>query len=279
VDHCPNLTDLTVDWQEELAWPPFKNYDQQWFAAMVNDSAWTVMRSRLKSLNVVLPSTHYEGAYSLTLPDFGRMLGVGEEGCPELTHLRLSGAGKHSPIPLLDILTACPNLCELELLNTAVHVPDNQEIVAKEAVNECVRVFHFVGEMHSLLVNDFLTKCVATYMPFLENLELQPEFAIGYPGMAAPQVKELAKMPRLEKLSLPLSIRDFECNMPLLIFLLRDFQCLRHLTLAWSRWTNSYDASNRQIVNMMSWLHQALQAENADVNLQLCYKLHPSFFA
>ena len=59
------------------------------------------------------------------------------------------------------------------------------------------------------------------------------------------------------------------------IFVLREFPSLRHLTLSWGMWCDSYDVSKTKIAFMMAWLLNALQAENASVSLQLCYKQHP----
>ena len=54
--------------------------------------------------------------------------------------------------------------------------------------------------------------------------------------------------------------------------MLREFPSLRHLTLSWGMWCDSYDVSKSKIAFMMAWLLNALQAENASVSLQLCYK-------
>ena len=58
------------------------------------------------------------------------------------------------------------------------------------------------------------------------------------------------------------------------IFVLRDFPSLRHLTLSWGMVCDSYDVSKSKVATMMAWLFNALQAENASVSLQLCYKQH-----
>ena len=56
--------------------------------------------------------------------------------------------------------------------------------------------------------------------------------------------------------------------------MLRDFPSLRHLTLSWGMVCDSYDVSKSKVATMMAWLFNALQAENASVSLQLCYKQH-----
>ena len=40
-----------------------------------------------------------------------------------LTRLRLSGAGRGGPLPLLDLLEKCPGLEELALDNSGVYIP------------------------------------------------------------------------------------------------------------------------------------------------------------
>jgi len=41
---------------------------------------------------------------------------------------------------------------------------------------------------------------------------------------------------------------------------------------------DSYDVSKSKVASMMAWLFNALQAENASVSLQLCYKQHKQEF-
>ncbi len=63
----------------------------------------------------------------------------------------------------------------MHLERTSVHVPDNYEVISRPNVNHNVRVFRFLGDMTSLLMNEFMTKGVSHYMPGLKELELQPE--------------------------------------------------------------------------------------------------------
>ncbi len=58
---------------------------------------------------------------------------------------------------------------------------------------------------------------------------------------------ELTRLQHLERLSLPLSVRECEMNMPEVIFVLRDMACLRFLVLSWGRWCNSYDISDGKV--------------------------------
>jgi hypothetical protein len=66
--------------------------------------------------------------------------------------------------------------------------------------------------------------------------------------------------------------------MPELIFILKDFNQLRLLTVSWSKWNEAYDLTTKKILSMSRWLHQALTAENANIHLELSYILHPGLF-
>ena len=98
---------------------------------------------------------------------------------------------------------------------------------------------------------------------------------MGYSGLTPDQVVELSRLSRLEKLSVPLSIRECIMNLPQMIFVLREFQSLRFLTLSWGLSHESYDISRSKITYMMDWLFNALGAENANIHLQLSYNQHP----
>ncbi len=73
------------------------------------------------------------------------------------------------------VLRDCPRLKELHMEKTCIHVPDNYEVIETGAVNRNLKIFRFLGDMTSLLMNSFMTRGVAYYMPSLVELELQPE--------------------------------------------------------------------------------------------------------
>ena len=104
---------------------------------------------------------------------------------------------------------------------------------------------------------------------------MQPQTVLGYAGLTPGQVRELSSLGRLERLAVPLSIRSCEMNLPELIYVLREFLSLRHLTLSWGLSHESYDINKNKISNMMLWLRNALKAENVNINLQLSYQHHP----
>ena len=51
--------------------------------------------------------------------------------------------------------------------------------------------------------------------------EVQPQAVLGYGGLTPDQVQELSRLNQLEKLSVPLSIRECIMNLPQIIFVLR----------------------------------------------------------
>ena len=95
---------------------------------------------------------------------------------------------------------------------------------------------------------------------------------MGYSGLAPSQVLELSRLDRLQRLSVPLSIRECSMNLPQIISVLREFPALRFLTLSWGLTHESY---RHQIKYMMDSLMVALAALNANIHLQLSFKHHP----
>ena len=48
--------------------------------------------------------------------------------------------------------------------------------------------FRYLAELASLVVHSSLTTVIATYMPELVELELQPQVVVGYKGLSPTQV-------------------------------------------------------------------------------------------
>merc|ERR1719342_1666115 len=165
------------------------------------------------------------------------------ENLTGLQELRLVGAGQGEPVPLIPILRYCPKLTELVLEKSPVHVPDNYEVIDPSYVSRSLTRFSYLGEMSSLLVHNFMMRGIAHYMPALIELEVQPQAVLGYSGLTPNQVVELSRLKELQRLSVPLSIR--ECIM----------------TLSWGLTHESYDISRSKITYMMDWLFNALGAE------------------
>jgi len=271
LESASQLHRLTMDWQQELSVHPFNRYKQSWFTDMLNGQSWAMLSKRLTKLDITFPATYSINSYSLPLEDYTRLM----QNLGNIEELRLVGAGQGGPIPLIPTLRYCPKLRDLVLEKSPVHVPDNYDVVDPGFVSHSLKRFYYLGEMSSLLVHDFMMRGISHYMPALTELEVQPQTVLGYGGLRPDQVMELSNLLHLEKLSLPFSIRECINNLPLIIFVLREFPSLRYLTLSWGMWCESYDISKGKITYMMNWLFNALGAENANIHLQLAYKQHP----
>ena len=55
-------------------------------------------------------------------------------------------------------------------------------------------------------------------------------------------------------------------------------QALRSLVLSWGRNCDAYDLGESKLLHMMCWLQNALKAENANIDLQLSYDMHPNIY-
>ena len=275
LESASHLHRLSIDWQQELCFPPFNRFKQTWFTDMLKGLSWATLSKRLTKLDITFPATYSINSYSLPLEDYTRLM----QNLANLEELRLVGAGQGGPIPLIPTLQYCPKLRDLVLEKCPVHVPDNYEVVDPRFISHTLKRFYYLGEMSSLLVHDFMMRGISHYMPALTELEVQPQTVIGYGGLRPDQVMELSSLMHLQKLSLPLSIRECIMNLPQMIFVLREFPSLRFLTLSWGMWCESYDISKGKISFMMDWLFNALGAENANIHLQLSYKQHPQEFS
>lgn len=289
LESAPKVSRLHIDWQEgnPHGQPPFDRYPANWFSVMLVKPSWTFLSKKLVYLNITFPAAHdlpedkpfpeeqdLPNSYGLPLEDYTRLF----QNLPNLESLKLVGAGMKSPLPLIPTLKYCPKLTELILEKTRVHVPDVYDVIDSSYVSHSLKKFYFVGEMRSLLVHGFLTRGIAFYMPELVELEVQPQTVYGYGGLLPSQVKELGRLKKLQRLSVPLSIRECIMNMPEVVYVLREFDSLRHLILSWGMFAQVYDISKGKISYLMAWLFNALEAENANIHLQLCYKQHPHLF-
>ena len=100
LESAPHLTRLSIDWQQELSFTPFNRYSSRWFSDMLQSDSWATLSRRLTYLDVTFPSTHSINSYSLPLTDYTKLL----QNVPNLTELRLVGAGQGEPVPLIPIL-------------------------------------------------------------------------------------------------------------------------------------------------------------------------------
>ncbi len=63
-----------------------------------------------------------------------------------------------------------------------------------------------------------------------------------------------------------------------LVHTLSEFRRLDSLVLSWGVNVDDHPMSAEYVAVMMRALRSALDAENADIDLQLCYRLHPESF-
>ena len=89
-----------------------------------------------------------------------------------LRELRLVGAGQGGPVPLILLLRCCPQLTDLVLEKSPVHVPDNYEVIDPSYISRSLTRFSYLGEMSSLLVHNFMMRGIAHYMPALLEQEV-----------------------------------------------------------------------------------------------------------
>lgn len=268
---CPNLKRLYIDWQEEFSLPPFRAFSSDWFSGLLSSPRYGQLFSRLEDLEIVFPAAHSPNNYSLPLADSGKFF----QPLSGLSRLRLEGGGKQNPISLHEILKSCPNLQVLILERTAVHVQRSFEVTDHSRyVHQNLRTFRLLGDMASLIVNEFMIRCLVDSMPGLRELEIQPESILGYPGLTPAEVSEFSTLKFLTKLSIPLSVKEYSSNMPDLIYRLKHFESLKYLVLSWGGAGDSYEHPSRKADFFMQWLKQFLTGENVNIHVELCYKMH-----
>ena len=85
-------------------------------------------------------------------------------------------------------------------------------------------------------------------------------------------------MKQLRNLSIPIAIHAFMMNMPEMVYILRNFQSVRNVTLSWGSSEENYTYSGNRILYMMRWLSNALVCENANINVQLCFSVHQDIY-
>ena len=176
LESAPLLARLSIDWQQELSFPPFNRFKPDWFSQMLRtDPSWALLANKLTKLDVTFPASHSINSYSLPLEDFTKLM----ENLSNLEELRLEGAGQGGGLPLIAILHYCPLLKDLTLKRTPVHVPDNFEIIDWRGVSSSLERFYYLGEMSSLLVHNYMTTAIAIYMPHLIELEVGSVLCVG----------------------------------------------------------------------------------------------------
>lgn len=268
---CPDLEKLTIDWQEDLAWAPFRVFSVDWFSQMILSPCWRELCLKLSDLELVLPLAHGAERYSLPLEDFSVLI----QALNGLKRLKIRGAGGQDPLPLSQILQSCPDLEHLILERTSVTVPQDYEVIEAASVCQNLKAFAFVDSLTSVATSRRLTSFILHYMPNLERLELQPETTFTFSGLKPRELEKLAGLLKLTRLSVALSLKAYIMNLPEIIFILRKFPQLRYLVISWGKAHSVFnEIGNKRMTSMTHWLQSALISENANIHLEIDFLLH-----
>ena len=120
-----------------------------------------------------------------------------------------------------------------------------------------------------------MTLSIARLIPNLEELVFRPE--PSYTGFTLNTIKTLSLMPKLEKLEVSVSTEDSVNNMPSFVYVLREFPSLRYLTLSWG--ASPPEIHQGRTHRMVDWLENVLQADNANIYVQICHELHSNVYS
>ena len=274
LESCPELTGLYLNWQPELAEPPYYRFHPQWFSEMVRDPNWKILAGRLTCLTVVFPATHTPNASTLYLSDFADFFA----NFGNLRYLQLQGAGHGGPLPLLEILEKCPSLKTLVLDHCGIYIPPHFTSVPS-AVHPNMESFSLIRSGESIMFNrPVLTRAISHLLPNLERLELQPEPRGLYEGLSPEDIVPLGGLQHLKCLSVVVSVMHCVNNMPSLVVAFRKFKKLKNLVISWGRLGHpSYDNAGK-IGFMMRWLVHSARAENADLRVNLSFEHHVDLY-
>ena len=95
-------------------------------------------------------------------------------------------------------------------------------------------------------------------------------------GFLLNEIWKLSSLQHLNRLEITISTSDCSNNMPELVYVLRDFPSLRYLIISWGV---HIDLSNIRIARLLSWLISALEGDNANIHVQICYALHSNLYS
>jgi hypothetical protein len=175
----------------------------------------------------------------------------------------------HMPVNLKQLLEAGPNLEELILDKCFIILPFYNTTNPFEHAK--MKKLHLLNDSQSLVFHDFLSACMANFMPNLTELIMRPVSVKSCGGLKLQQMRQLAAFKFLNKLSLPISMDEAICNMPEVVYVLREFPALRYLTISWG---TCPELTGSRVFNLIHWLKDTLHAENANINVQICNYMH-----
>ena len=271
---CPNLRKLTIDWQEKLAFRPYDKYNFNWFEVLLfEDRYFTRLFSQLTHLDITFPASRNPSEYCLSWSSFNRLFRTSQN----LKDLRLVGASKFAHMPFLELLELCPLLKKLVLDQCPFLLPREDASMSPNSLHENLTSLTILNETE--LVSTDSTRLVANivmYMPKLKTLELLPDPRSNYFGLNLEDLSKLGALQDLERLAIPIAMRDCVCNMPAFLTTLTHFKSLKFLTLGWGvLGSGMYQPSFHRISHLMRWLVNGLRFMNSRVHAQLSHKMHP----
>ena len=173
-------------------------------------------------------------------------------------------------VSILDFLYLCKNLNELILDQCSVHFPHPDGLNINFEPNRILKKLHVVNKNSPFLSSQHMTLSIARLIPNLEELVLRPE--PNHKGFTLTTIKILSELAKLERLEVPVSTEDTVNNMPSFVYVLREFPSLRFLTLSWG--ASPPEIHQGRTCRMVDWLENVLQADNANIYVQICHELH-----
>jgi len=269
---CPNLKKLIIDWQEELSQAPFQNYSRNWFCKMIDTPDWTQLLLNLSTLKITFPAAHSPNTgYSCPPEDFVKLIAASKN----LSSLSLKGLINANHVSILDFLYCCKKLEELILDKCSVHFPHPDGLNINFEPHKVLKKLHIKNKNSPFLSSKYMTLSIARLIPNLEELVFRPE--PSYTGFTLNTIKTLSLMPKLEKLEVSVSTEDSVNNMPSFVYVLREFPSLRYLTLSWG--ASPPEIHQGRTHRMVDWLENVLQADNANIYVQICHELHSNIYS
>ena len=173
-------------------------------------------------------------------------------------------------VSILDFLYLCKNLNELILDQCSVYFPHPDGLNINFEPHRILKKLHVVNKNYPFLSSEYMTLSIARLIPNLEELVLRPE--PNHKGFTLTTIKILSELAKLERLEVPVSTEDTVNNMPSFVYVLREFPSLRFLTLSWG--ASPPEIHQGRTCRMVDWLEHVLQADNANIYVQICHELH-----
>ena len=179
---------------------------------------------------------------------------------------------KNNLLPLDQMLTQLPKLKELVWSDCSL-VHFNQELPLE---HKSLMSLH-ITDAHILpFESSEILEKVSKLAPNLEELVLRPKLPSTFGGFLLNEIWKLSNLQHLNRLEITISTSDCSNNMPELVYVLRDFPSLRYLIISWGV---HIDLSNIRIARLLSWLISALEGDNANIHVQICYALHSNLYS